>query len=33
MADAGSLFIERLGQLIDLGRSGQIALKEMFDST
>jgi uncharacterized protein (DUF433 family) len=31
MADAGSLFIERLGQLIDLGRSGQIALKEMFD--
>ena len=31
MADAGSLFIERLGQLIDLGRSGQIALKEIFD--
>jgi len=31
MADAGSLFIERLGQLIDLGRSGQIALKEMLD--
>lgn len=31
MADAGSLFIERLGQLIDLSRSGQIALKEMLD--
>jgi uncharacterized protein (DUF433 family) len=31
MADAGSLFIDRLGQLIDLGRSGQIALKEIFD--
>jgi len=31
MADAGSLFVERLGQLIDLSRSGQIALKEMLD--
>ncbi len=31
MADAGSLFIERLGQLIDLSRSGQIAMKEMLD--
>ena len=31
MADAGSVFIERLGQLIDLSRSGQIAMKEMLD--
>lgn len=31
MADAGSLFIERLGQIIELSRSGQIALKEMLD--
>jgi uncharacterized protein (DUF433 family) len=27
---AGSVFIERLGQLIDLGRSGQIVLKELL---
>ena len=28
--EAGSLLIERLGQLIDLGRSGQIALKGLL---
>ena len=31
LADAGSVFIEHLGELLDLGRSGQIALKEIFD--
>jgi len=29
---AGTVFIERLGQLIDLGRSGQIVLKELLDA-
>jgi uncharacterized protein (DUF433 family) len=29
---AGSLFIERLGQLIDLGRSGQIVLLDLLKS-
>jgi uncharacterized protein (DUF433 family) len=27
---AGSLFIERLGQLIDLGRSGQLVMRELL---
>lgn len=29
---AGTIFIERLGKLIDLGRSGQIALKELLQA-
>lgn len=29
---AGTLFIERLGQLVDLGHSGQIALKELLQA-
>jgi uncharacterized protein (DUF433 family) len=31
-AAAGTVFIERLNQLIDLGRSGQIALKELLQA-
>lgn len=29
---AGTVFIERLGQIIDLGRSGQIVMKELLDA-
>lgn len=29
---AGTVFIERLGHLVDLGRSGQIVLKELLDA-
>ena len=29
---AGTVFIERLGQLIDIGRSGQIVLRELLDA-
>jgi uncharacterized protein (DUF433 family) len=29
---AGTVFIERLGQIIDLGRSGQIVLKELLEA-
>jgi hypothetical protein len=29
---AGTLFIERLGELVDLGRSGQIVLKELLQA-
>ncbi|MFY9820694.1 MAG: DUF433 domain-containing protein [Thermoanaerobaculia bacterium] len=29
---AGTVFIERLGQIIDLGRSGQIVLKELLNA-
>lgn len=32
MTYAGTLFIAHLGQLLELGRSGQIALKEVFNS-
>jgi uncharacterized protein (DUF433 family) len=29
---AGTIFIERLGEIIDLGRSGQIVLKELLNA-